>query len=419
MLPITMILFCIFNFFHRSIDALFCFINIHLISLILYLLYQSKYLQEMSLGFYIQYILLLLGFFMGYKLIANKQVMHSNIFLNKITVIISNSKLRKINIINNIAFFIFLIAYCYELSVAGFIPPILAADKSVAYTQFPQEFIHYFVVSGITISISLAFIAAISLENRKINLVLISIIFILLVSTLARAIFMVQLFGVGATFFKLGYGPKKIKMKHLALMFVLLLTFVYVLGGIRVDAGNWNMIIEIGQMDWPGWSAPFAWIYLYLTTSIENLRFGVENLNSHTYGLITLGTIPLTIFNRSAIKEFQQDNVSNFLNSDGFNTAGLFAAVMQDFGELGILYTFVLGILTVLILSSKKLYLILFSPIWLYSLLTSVTNDYFSQFFLLIYFVFLLIVDTFSGPSIKISKYEKEVSAQGQSLLKP
>ncbi|MFO0172041.1 MAG: hypothetical protein ACK51W_06085, partial [Aphanizomenon sp.] len=121
----------------------------------------------------------------------------------------------------------------------------------------------------------------------------------------------------------------------------------------------------------------------------------------------------------SAIKEFQQDNVSNFLNSDGFNTAGLFAAVMQDFGELGILYTFVLGILTVLILSSKKLYLILFSPIWLYSLLTSVTNDYFSQFFLLIYFVFLLIVDTFSGPSIKISKYEKEVSAQGQSLLKP
>ena len=419
MLPITMILFCIFNFFHRSIDALFCFINIHLISLILYLLYQSKYLQEMSLGFYIQYILLLLGFFMGYKLIANKQVMHSNIFLNKITVIISNSKLRKINIINNIAFFIFLIAYCYELSVAGFIPPILAADKAVAYTQFPQEFIHYFVVSGITISISLAFIAAISLENRKINLFLISIIFILLVSTLARAIFMVQLFGVGATFFKLGYGPKKIKMKHLALMFVLLLTFVYVLGGIRVDEGNWNMIIEIGQMDWPGWSAPFAWIYLYLTTSIENLRFGVENLNSHTYGLITLGTIPLTIFNRSAIKEFQQDNVSNFLNSDGFNTAGLFAAVMQDFGELGILYTFVLGILTVLILSSKKLYLILFSPIWLYSLLTSVTNDYFSQFFLLIYFVFLLIVDTFSGPSIKISKYEKEVSAQGQSLLKP
>ena len=89
-LPTTIMLFGVFNFFHRKIDSLFCFINIHLISLILYLLYQSKYLQQMSLGFYSQYILLLLGFFIGYKLIANKQVMGSNSILNsKISVIIS------------------------------------------------------------------------------------------------------------------------------------------------------------------------------------------------------------------------------------------------------------------------------------------------------------------------------------------
>ena len=408
-LPTTIMLFGVFNFFHRKIDSLFCFINIHLISLILYLLYQSKYLQQMSLGFYSQYILLLLGFFIGYKLIANKQVMGSNSILNsKISVIISNSKLHKINIINYIAFFAFIIGYCYELSVAGFIPPILAVDKTSAYILFPQEFVHYFVVSGITISISLAFIAAISLKNRNINLVLISIIFILLLSTLARAVFILQLFGVSATFFKLGYGPEKIKMKHITLMFVLLLAFVYVVGGIRVDGGNWNLIIEIGQMDWPGWSAPFAWIYIYLTTSIENLRFGIENLQSHTYGLITLGTIPLTIFNRSAIKEFQQDNIHNFLNSDGFNTAGLFGAVLQDFGALGIMFTFALGILTVLISSSKKLYLVSFSPIWLYSLLTSVTNDYFTQPFMLVYFLFLLLVDKLSGPSLKINKFTKE-----------
>ena len=396
MLPCTLFLATVFNLTHRRIDGLWMFLNVHFLSLSLYLSYQSGYLHELTTDFYFTYLMLLLGFYLGYKCMVH----HVDL---KLQVQLSPAVLERINRINYAGFAVFMAAFATEWKAAGWVLPILADNKMLAYYNFPQEFVHYAVVAGIPLSISLA-MCAWKGDNARFNWFLITIITVLFVSILARAIALLQIFGVGFMLYRLGAGPRRLALRHLAWPMVALIAFTYLSGGVRSDSGNLSLILKVARMDWPNWTAPFAWIYIYLTTPIENLRYGWSNLHEHTYGAITLGTVPYTFLDRSWIKETSATFYADFINSEGFNTAGLFGAVLKDFGLFGIVYTFALGMATAWVTLSRKLFVVLFSPIWLFALMTSVTNDYFSTFFFFVYFVSFVLLDRLSRARAKITR---------------
>lgn len=383
-----LLLLVVFNVIYcfKKFDVVFVFVNVHLSSLMLYFTYQSGLLSPMHWWELLLLLSYLLGFIVGYAL--------HYLASPKTTVLLGVPRDgRKLFRLNFVGFIFFVVAFLYELAKAGWVPPVLAADKLTAYYNFPQTFVHYLVVCGIAVSAVFVFVAERYSYRRLLCYSFVAVIAIAQMATLARAVLMTQLFMVAFIIVR----ERNILFRWKKLIFgaVLGLAIITIFGTMRTSSDP-NALLEIGLLDgWPNWSVPFAWIYLYFTTPLENVH-GVLNYYDQGFGY-GLHTFLKPFFNLFQAKDYYASLFElQPPSAGGFNTYGYYLEVFLDYGYFGFVYTLVLGFASRGIVMSRSLTLYLFSSYWVYAIFTSSINMYFNEFFTLVYLVYFALIVFFS-----------------------
>ncbi len=385
----------LFNYMYikRKFDLVWLFVNIHLLSLIFFLSFQSTLLKPMEYNFFILVLTYTFGFILGYMLhFFKNRDKQENVTFGAINY-------KRLYRLNLMGFFIFCLAFTYELSQSSWVMPIFAVNKLLAYYTFPTNFVHYLVVAGIAISGVFAYIAEHYKYKRKMIYFLIFVISLLFLVQLARAVLMAQIFTVLFIYFR--ENNVRLTWNKIFLLIIFLLGLIVLLGTIRTS-DEMGMLLEIGGMkDWPLWSLPFAWIYLYFATPLENIRDVVSWYSEdYKYGVLSFLS-PLSNLLQMKDHEFFVANVGE-RSAGGFNTFGYYMVAYVDFGYLGYLYTMFLGYISRYILLSNNLALYLFSSFWVYAIFTSSVNMYFNQFFTLVYLVYYLLIIKVTKLRIKV-----------------
>lgn len=382
------LLLIFFNLFYvfKKFDLVFVFVNVHLSSIAMFFTYQSgllNYMQWWELGLLLSY---LFGFMFGF-------FAHYVVSPEGFTGLKFVGGAQKIFILNFLGFCFFLAAFAYELSMSGWVAPVFAADKLTAYYNFPQTFIHYLVVCGIAVSAVFVFIAERYSYRRVMCYSFVIIIAICQMATLARAVLMTQLFMAAFVFVR----ERNIvfRWRKMILSSVIGLIIITVFGTMRTSTDA-NALLEIGLLDgWPTWSIPFAWIYLYFTTPLENFR-GFLGYYDQGFGY-GIHTFVKPFFNLVQAKDYYQSLfVLQPPSAGGFNTYGYYLEVFMDYGFFGFLYTMFLGFVSRMIVVSRSLVLYLFSSYWVYAIFTSSVNMYFNEFFTLVYLTYFALIAFFS-----------------------
>jgi len=389
------VMLILFNFIYtkKKFDLVWLFVNIHMSTIFLFFFFQSTLLNPIKYDFLILVLTYTTGFVIGYYLhyYTNKNT--------ELTSKFSEINYKKLYRLNVLGFFIFCLAFTYELSQSSWIMPIFAANKLLAYYNFPTHFVHYLVVVGIAISGVFTYIAEHYKYKRKLIYFLIFIISLIFLVQLARAVFMAQVFTVLFIYFR--ENNVKLTWSKIFLFIFLLLSLITLVGTIRTSS-DIGMLLEIGGMkDWPLWSLPFAWIYLYFTTSLENFRDFVLVYNEDfKYGVLSFLSPLSNILQIKGEGIFAVQEIER--SAGGFNTAGYYQSVYVDFGYLGYVYTLLLGYISRLIFTSTSLPLYLFSSFWTYAIFTSSINGYFAAFFTLVYLMYYVLIIKVTNLRIKI-----------------
>lgn len=389
------VLILCFNFIYikKKFDLVWLFVNIHMFTIFLFLFFQSTLLNPMKYDFFILILTYTIGFVLGY---------YFHYYVNKNNKVIS--KLPEINYKslyrwNILGFIVLCLAFTYELSQSSWTMPIFATNKLLAYYNFPTHFVHYLVVVGIAISGVFTYIAEHYKYKRKIIYFLIFIISLIFLVQLARAVLMAQIFTVLFICFR--ENNIRLTWNKIFLFIFLLLALITILGTIRTS-NNIGALLEIGGMkNWPLWSLPFSWVYLYFTTSLENFRDFVLVYNENfKYGVLSFLSPLSNILQIKGESIFAVQQIER--SAGGFNTAGYYQSVYIDFGYLGYVYTLLLGYISRLIFTSTYLPLYLFGSFWTYAIFTSSINGYFTAFFTMIYLIYYILIIKVTNLRIKI-----------------
>ncbi|OXS23014.1 oligosaccharide repeat unit polymerase [Pseudomonas rhodesiae] len=388
-------LLIIFNavYMFKKFDLVFVFVNVHLASIAMFFTYQSgllNYMQWWELGLLLSYIG---GFILGFFI-------HWILSPGSVKELKAPKSGRKIFILNLGGFCFFIAAFMYELAMSNWIPPLLAVDKLTAYYNFPKTFIHYLVVCGIAVSAVFVFIAERYSYRKFTCYFFVIVIAVCQMATLARAVLMTQLFM--AAFIFIRERQIVFRWRKLILGGGLGLVIITVFGTMRTSADA-NALLEIGLLhDWPTWSIPFAWIYLYFTTPLENFR-GFLGYYDQGYGL-GLHTFIKPFFNLLQSKDYYYSLFElQPPSAGGFNTYGYYLETFMDYGYFGFVYTMFLGYISRLLVMSRSLVFYLFSSYWVYAVFTSSVNMYFNEFFTLVYLVYFALIALFSNLTLSRS----------------
>lgn len=389
------LLLIIFNliYFFKKFDLVFVFVNVHLASIAMFFTYQSgllNYMQWWELGLLLSYVVgFIFGFFLHCLLVPGVGC----------EVKVPRSG-RKLFILNLGGFSFFVAAFVYELAMSRWVPPLLAADKLTAYYNFPQTFVHYLVVCGIAVSAVFVFIAERYSYRRLTCYSLVIFIAACQMATLARAVLMTQLFMAAFILIRerhIVFGWRKLISGG-----VFGLVIITVFGTMRTSTDA-NALLEIGELnDWPAWSIPFAWIYLYFTTPLENFR-GFLGYYDQGYGF-GLHTFLKPFFNLFQSKDYYYSLFElQPPSAGGFNTYGYYLETFMDYGCFGFLYTVFLGYVSRALVMSRSIVLYLFSSYWVYAVFTSSVNMYFNEFFTLVYLGYFALIAFFSNLTLSRS----------------
>ncbi|WP_431702199.1 O-antigen polymerase [Pseudomonas sp. BR20] len=389
------LLLMIFNslYIFKKFDLVFVFVNVHLASIAMFFTYQSgllNYMQWWELGLLLSYIA---GFILGF-------FMHCLLSPGAGEGVKVPRSARKIFILNLGGFCFFSAAFFYELAMSHWVPPLLAEDKLTAYYNFPQTFVHYLVVCGIAVSAVFVFIAERYSYRRLTCYLLVLFIAICQMATLARAVLMTQLFMAAFVFIRERHIVFRWRKLILGAGFALVIITVF--GTMRTSTDA-NALLEIGLLDgWPTWSIPFAWIYLYFTTPLENFR-GFLGYYDQGYGF-GLHTFIKPFFNLLQSKDYYYSLFElQPPSAGGFNTYGYYLETFMDYGCFGFIYTMFLGYVSRALVVSRSLVFYLFSSYWVYAIFTSSVNMYFNEFFTLVYLGYFALIAFFSNLTLSRS----------------
>lgn len=387
------------SFFKKERNVSWLFFSINMIALMFFFMQESTLLKKPTLLFSILMVSSLLIFLCGFYLFGGGRVFNLNEYLNKSA---NCFNLNRMHFFNRVGFIFYFIAFFYELSVAQWVFPAFAENKLLAYYNFPQNFVHYLVVSSIPITIIYAYLKYICKVTSKVDDLIVLVMLMFNILILARAVFMTQFFMI--IYFWFVSKKLKLNISYFIGGAILLLVFITIAGYFRTG-DTLRVLLDIGGLShWPDWMTPLAWPYLYFSTSIENFRNVFETLEpeSVTYGF---RTIMVYLFSLIQQKELIPYWGATETSAGGFNTFGIYLTAYYDY-EFGFpVYFFILGVFTALLKNSSSIVIRLFWPYWVYCIFTSPINDYVANFFTLVYmtYIFFIVVMSRKYKGAKVS----------------
>ena len=169
---------------------------------------------------------------------------------------------------------------------------------------------------------------------------------------------------------------------------------VFIFGFIGDMRSGREHILRLARFngDYPDWlPTGFAWVYLYVTTPINNVNYNIENhLMFSSTPIETVSQIFPSFVRSAIVRALSEADEFNLYNS-AFNVSTIFVSFLKDFGYLLTPFTFlILGFVnfTFCLKSTKDLSFILFRVVFLYALVISVFSNhmvhlvFFSQAFI-------------------------------------
>lgn len=229
-----------------------------------------------------------------------------------------------------------------EFAIEGYVPVLaLAAGRSISHFDFGISSVHGFILASFSALGTFYFALYLTTSNRKhLYLALIPIVFsILVVSRKMTTVCFIQY--VVVYLFVMRPRPSVILK---SLVFILLfILFFGLIGDLR---GRSDILTSYGGLkpifDFPG-STGFKWVYLYITTPLENLKytatvFPPENSGFpvRTYGGLIPSAITDLFTGSSSTDRFAAKSVERYwLQSAVFNISTGFNSPYLDNGWLG------------------------------------------------------------------------------------
>lgn len=221
---------------------------------------------------------------------------------------------------------------------------------------------------------------------------------------ISRQVIMVMLIEMAFIYFLM--SDKKLKILRNICIYSLIVVFLFgIVGDLRSGANNFLELAQPSE-NWPNWlPSGFLWVYVYLTTPINNLLFNFQ-YDIENYHFLFPNTMSLLF--PSFIRNFiynQQDTVSGNLVTQAFNVSSAFMSSYMDMGKVGIgIFSFLIGNISYLSWWSYGPKRIFFQAITFQCIILTVFYNHF--FYLPVafqYFWFFIFFAKFKNESREIS----------------
>lgn len=230
------------------------------------------------------------------------------------------------------------LAFFYEAITVTL--PIFKENKMERETE---HFIHY-ITNFLQISLPLAYLDWRINKNRS-SAIIFSLSNILLGMWLSRGFILLLLVTVLVVEYTLYLKNKNIKaIVYIFLILVAFLSLFSFIGNYRVEYAyqelySFSLNAQYGMSEiYPKW---FVWFYIYLTSSIENFNFYIENDNfewNNGYLLVyPFAKLVSNIFDLDLPQTWEIIQLPKLWYSAGLNVGSYLTSAIHDFGILGLL----------------------------------------------------------------------------------
>lgn len=230
-------------------------------------------------------------------------------------------------------FFIWLAFTFAEILVYKNVPLIsaLGVGPYVRYSHFGFPGIHGFLNALYFSLLSYYFLKAIVLGEKRYYIVVLLYLFwpFLALSRMMIMASIIQLF-----FLAMIASPKmsSTRIIKFSILFILVIMLFGIMGDIRNGREH---LLGVAQLtfEYPEWlPSGFAWVYLYLTTPLNNINFAIEQYLEPSSFPIELGLRIFPSFLREPIYEMAGRVDDTLFVSNAFNISTLFLPMIKDFG---------------------------------------------------------------------------------------
>jgi len=303
----------------------------------------SRLQHHWTIEIWIQILIGPLAFLIGVVLIYAQKFNTNLKIINSIRTDtkIFNIDTNKLFIIVFILFSLFLIGYIFIYLKSGEIP-LFSSRPGKARANFTMFGFGLFLHNVVLIVFFTSIYCLIE-KKRKLNrklLILFSFVSVLLYSiTLQRNQIIMTFFMVLVLYY---YTTFRVKFKTLFFLFLLIVSFFYLISSFRAGEVIIYTLYEISQMKYSKEFAIFTEPYMYVVMNLENYARAISQIEHYTFGYYTFDFITAI----SGIKHWISDYFglieTPFLIS-GYNTYSAFWTYYRDFGIIGIFFIPFLG----------------------------------------------------------------------------
>jgi oligosaccharide repeat unit polymerase len=237
-----------------------------------------------------------------------------------------------------IAFWIWAALTVIEIIVSGGVPILwLFQGSAKTYADFGISSVHG-LLNSLLIAIAVIHFALYALKGKKRNLIVPTFVLVWSIIAVTRNLMIVVLLEYALVWAMI----RGIAWKTVGKVFVSLLALILVFGYIGDARTGGDTFRELAQpsQDYPEWlPSGVLWVYIYVSTPINNLVNTVQNttpldnvLFPNATSLLFPTVVREVLYNPTSLS----DAVSGDLVTEAFNVSTAFVGPFQDFGMAGI-----------------------------------------------------------------------------------
>ncbi|SDT22733.1 oligosaccharide repeat unit polymerase [Mucilaginibacter mallensis] len=350
--------------------------------------FRFSYLLNQDINYaYIFYGISLFFFLIGY---FGMFVFNKELSIGKIQLLTITEKLKK-RIFK--FFYLWAIVSIFEIIASGGVPIVwLFTGSSKDYMDFGIHSIHG-LMNALELSLGVLGYYVYRVTKEKKFLFLTFTFFLWNLIIITRQVDVVLI--VEVFFVYLLLSDNKLKLLRNILISSLLFVILFgIAGDARSGADNFTQLAQPTD-NWPDWlPSGFLWVYIYITTPLNNLLFSFTFTVKH-YQFLFPNTLSLLFpsFIRGLIYGPEGGDVSGNLVTDAFNVSSAFASPYQDMGYYGImLFSVFAGAFTNVVWWCKGIKRIFFRAIIAQILILSIFFNHFFYLPVSFQFVWILII---------------------------
>nr|MBB6138204.1 oligosaccharide repeat unit polymerase [Mucilaginibacter sp. X5P1] len=290
-------------------------------------------------------------------------------------------------------FYLWAIVSIFEIIASGGVPIVwLFTGSSKDYMDFGIHSIHG-LMNALELSLGILGYYVYRVTKEKKFLFLTFTFFIWNLIIITRQVDVVLI--VEVFFVYLLLSDNKLKLIRNILISSLLFVILFgIAGDARSGADSFTQLAQPTD-NWPDWlPSGFLWVYIYITTPLNNLLFSFTFSIKH-YQFLFPNTLSLLFpsFIRGLIYGPEGGDVSGNLVTDAFNVSSAFASPYQDMGYYGImLFSVFAGAFTNVVWWCKGIKRVFFRAIIAQILILSIFFNHFFYLPVSFQFVWILII---------------------------